>query len=227
MTPLDPGLAERFLLNQFPLRHRALIPAVLRTARATAATIARSEPVFQVPSARDNHGRFISWAVDLGVERLIQSGRWPVDYRWRWFEQPTGRYLEVRFSHSVMSISQVGDPAIQPRDVKFRQNARFNNQRSFDFQGLNDTRSSAGLPAFLLVHGKVVRGELENEFAHVGVPHPDHKRDWIYRTKNLMDMVQVVESDLPPVEETEIDAELSIKEIKEEIEKWRRDNGSD
>lgn len=224
MSPMDAGLAEQFLLDQFPLRHRALVPAVLKTARATAATIAKSEPVFQVPSAQDNHGRVISWAVDFGIEKLIQSGRWPVDYRWRWFEQPTGRYLEVRFSHSVMSISQVSDPTIQPRDVKFRQNARLNNQRSFNFPEFNDARSSAGLPAFLLIHGKTVRGELENEFAHVGVPHPDHKRDWIYRTTNLMGMVQVVESELPPVEETDMDAVLSVKE---EIEKWRRDNGTD
>ena len=227
MTPMDPSLAEQFLLDQFPLRHRALIPGVLRTARAAAATIAKSEPMLQVESAKDNHGRLISWAVDFGVEKLIQSGRWPVDYRWRWFEHRTGRYLEVRFSHSVMSISQVNDPTIQPRDVKFRQNARLNNQRSFNFQGLNDARSSWGVPAFLLVHGKAVWRELGKEFAHVGVPHPDHKRDWIYRTRNLMDMVQIVESDLPPVEETGMDAAMSIKEIKEEIERWRRDNGGD
>lgn len=222
MIPMDHGLAERFLLDQFPLRHRALLPSVLRTARAAAATLARNEPVLQVPSARDNHGRLISWAVDLGIEKLIQSGRWPVDYRWRWFAQPTGRYLEVRFTHSVLSISQVADPTVQPRNVKFRENARLNNQRSFDFPEFNDTRSSAGLPAFLLVHGRAERGDMESDFAHVGVPHPDHSRDWIYRTPNIMDMLQVVESDLPPVEETDTDAIITLKE---EIEKWQRDNG--
>ena len=65
---------------------------------------------------------------------------------------------------------------------------------------------------------------MESDFAHVGVPHPDHHRDWIYRTKNIMEMVQTVESDLPPVEETDAEAVLSIKE---EIEKWLRDNGND
>ena len=224
MISMDKGLAERFLLDQFPMPHRALIPAVLRNARASAATLAKAEPILQVQSAKDNHGRLISWATDLGIEKLIQSGRWPVDYRWRWFTQPTGRYLEVRFSHSVMSISQVADPTVQPRDVKFRQNARLNNQRSFDFPEFNDVRSSAGIPAFLLVHGRVERGDLESEFAHIGVPHPDHHRDWIYRTRNMMEMVQVVETDLPPVEETGGEAVLTIKE---EIEKWRRDNGDD
>ena len=224
MTPMDPGLAERFLLDQFPIRHRALIPAVLKNARASAATLAKAEPILQVQSAKDNHGRLVSWATDLGIERLIQSGRWPVDYRWRWFAQPTGRYLEVRFSHSVMSISQVADPTVQPRDVKFRQNARLSNQRSFNFPEFNDTRSSGGMPAFLLVHGRAERRDLEVEFAHIGVPHPEHQRDWIYRTKNIMDMVQVIESDLPPVEDTDAEAILTIKE---EIEKWRRDNGDD
>jgi len=80
------------------------------------------------------------------------------------------------------------------------------------------------MPAFVLVHGRAELDELASEFAHVGVPHPDHQRDWIYRTKNLMDMVQVVESELPPVEETDVEA---IMTIKEEIEKWRRDNGND
>ncbi len=224
MIPMDSSLAECFLLDQFPVKYRALIPAVLRNARASAATLAKSEPILQVQSAKDNFGRLISWAADLGVEKLINSGRWPVDYRWRWFAQPTGRYLEVRLSHSVMSISQVADPQIQPRDVKFRENARLNNQRSFDFPGLNDSRSSTGIPAFILIHGRAERYEMESEFAHIGVPHPEHKRDWIYRTKNIMGLVQTVESELPPVEDTDAEAVLTIRE---EIEKWRRDNGND
>lgn len=77
---MDSGLAERFLLDQFPVKYRALIPAVLRNARASAATLAKSEPILQVQSAKDNFGRLISWAADLGVEKLINSGRWPVDY---------------------------------------------------------------------------------------------------------------------------------------------------
>ena len=224
MAPMDQSLAERFLLDQFPLRYRALIPAVLKNARASAAALAKAEPILQVQSAKDNHGRLISWATDLGIEKLIQSGRWPVDYRWRWFAQPTGRYLEVRFTHSVMSVSQVADPTVQPRDVRFRQNARLSNQRSFNFPEFNDTQTSAGTPAFLLVHGRAERGEVESEFAHIGVPHPDHQRDWIYRTINIMHMLQPIESDLAPVEETDTQAVLLVKG---EIEKWRRDNGDD
>lgn len=219
---MDANVAEQFLLDQVPLRYRALIPPVLRDARAAVAIMAKAEPVLQVPSAEDNRGRLISWAVDLGIQKLIESGRWPAECRWRYFAQPTGRYLEIRLSHSVMSVSQVADPAVQPRDVKFRQNARLNNQPSFRLSDFDDTRSVAGLPSFLLVHGRAVRGEMESEFAHIGIPHPIHSRDYIYKTPNLMSMVHEVRSDLPPVEDTDTDAVLSLKE---EIEKWRRDNG--
>lgn len=224
MSLVDASLAERFLLDQFPPRYRALIPSVLKTARSAVVALVKSEPILQVQSAKNNHGRLISWAVDLGIEKLIQSGRWPVDYRWCSFAQPTGQYLEVRFSHSVMSISQVSDATVQPRDVKFRENARLNNQRSLNFAELNEISPSVGVPAFILIHGKIVRGDMEREFAHIGVPHPEHKRDWIYRTKNIIEMAHVVEDDLPPVEETDIDLVLSVKE---EIERWRRDNGYD
>jgi hypothetical protein len=224
MSLLEPGIAERFLLDQFPLKYRALIPGLLRTAREAVASVVKAEPILQVTSARQNYGRVVSWAVDHGVERLIRSRRWPVECRWKSFAQPTGKYLEVIFSHSVMSISQVSDATIQPRDVKFRENARLNNQRSFSFhQSLNE-RSSAGVPSFLLIHGKVALGELEHDFAHVGVPHPEHKSDWIYRTKNLMDGIQVLDESLPPTEETDFDEDLLS--IKEDVEKWRRDNGA-
>ena len=221
---MDPGIAEQFLLDQVPSRYRALIPPILKDARSAAAILARAEPVLQVPSAEDNHGRLISWAVDLGIQKLIELGRWPVTYRWRSFARPTGRYLQIVLSHSVMSISQVGDPTIQPRDVRFRQNARLNNQPSFNLHEFDDTRKVAGLPSFLLVHGRTVRGDLDEDFAHIGIPHPVHSQDYIYKTPNLMNLPYPVELELPPVEDTESDAVMTLKE---EIEKWRRDNGFD
>lgn len=219
---MDATTAELFLLDQVPMRYRALIPPVLKDARAAAALLARSEPILQVPSARDNHGRLISWAMDLGIEKLIQSGRWPVDCRWRYFTRPMGRYLQIRLSHSVMSISQVADPAMQPRDVWFRHNARLNNQLSFDLEDFKDTRLVAGLPSFLLIHGKIAQDEIEDEFAHIAIPHHEHKNNYIYKTPNLMSLIHEVTSDVPPVENTDNDAVISLKE---EIEKWRRDNG--
>ena len=219
---MDIVAAEQFLLDQIPVRYRALFPPALKNAYAAAAALAMAEPILQVPSAEDNHGRLASWAVDFAFQRIIESGRWPVDCRWHPFAKPTGRYLQIKLSHSVLSISQVADPAVQPRDVKFRQNARLNNQPSFALKDFDDTRAVVGLPSFLLVHGKQVRDVQEYEFAHLGVPHPQHTRHYIYRTPNLMEMIHEVPSEVPPVEDTDTDAVMTLKE---EIEKWRRDNG--
>jgi hypothetical protein len=215
---MDHVTAEQFLLNQIPIRHRILFAPVFKNAYTAAADLAKAEPVLQEPSAEDNHGRLISWCVDHGFRRLIESGAWPVDYRWAQFARPTGRYLQVRLSHSVLSISQVSDPTVQPRDVVFRQNARINNREPyFLLPEFDDTRAVAGLPSFLLVHGHQELG-----FAHIGVPDPVHQRDYIYRTPNLLNLPHEVPSDLPPVEETDTEEVMSLKA---EIDKWRHDNG--
>lgn len=221
---MEPSIAEEFLLSQIPLRYRVLIPPVLKDARRAAGDMAKAEPVLQVPSAEGNHGRLISWAVDLGIQKLIDSGRWPVAYRWRDFARPTGQYLQVILSHSVMSISQVADPSIQPRDVRFRQNARLNNQPYLGLREFDDARRVAGLPSFLMIHGQIIREDLVEDFAHIGIPHPVHSQDYIYKTPNLMALPHRVESGAPPVEDTESGAVMTLKE---EIEKWRRDNGFD
>ena len=214
---MDVVTAEQFLLDQVPTRHRVLFPPVLKNAYAAVEQIVKAEPIFQIPSAEDNRGRLVSWAVDFGIKNLIESGRWPVDYRWATFAKPTGRYLQVRLSHSVLSISQVADRKAQPRDVVFRQNARLNNEPYLALEEFDDTRAIAGLPSFLFVHGYQ-----ELAFAHLGVPHSNHRRAYIYQTSNLMDLPHEITSDVPPVEETDTEAVMSLKE---EIEKWRRDNG--
>jgi hypothetical protein len=105
IPPMDLVTAEQFLLNQIPIRHRVLFAPVFKSAYDAVSEIVKAEPVLQVPTAEDNRGRVVSWAVDLGFKRLIESGAWPVDYRWAYFAKPTGRYLQVKLSHSVMSIS--------------------------------------------------------------------------------------------------------------------------
>ena len=215
---MDIPTAEQFLLNQVPLRHRILFPPVLKSAYAAVDAIVKAEPVLQIPSAEDNRGRIVSWAVDHGFKRLIESGAWPVDYRWSYFAKPTGRYLQIRLSHSALSVSQVADPTIQPRDVIFRQNARLNNREPyFALKEFDDTRFVVGLPSFLFIHG-----HQELAFAHIGVPHPIHRRDYIYRTPNLLTLPHEIPSDLPPVEDTDTEEVMSLKE---EIDRWRRDNG--
>lgn len=214
---MDAVSAQHFLLDQVPTKYRTLIPTTLKSAYAAVAVLVKQEPILQVTSAEDNRGRLISWAVDLGFERLLKRQRWPFEYRWKTFAEPTGRYLEIRLSHSVMSISQVAAPGKQPRNVTFRENGRLNNEPFFDLDEFKDEREVHGLPHFLLVHGYQ-----ELNFSYLGVPHALHKRDYIYRTPNLMMLPHEVPVDAPAVEETEFDAAMTLKE---EIEKWRRDHG--
>ncbi|WP_445681126.1 hypothetical protein [Radicibacter daui] len=197
-----------------------MIPATLRTAYKAAQELANSDPILQIESAVDNRGRLISWATDLGFKRLIESGKLPFDYAWRPFVMPTGRYLQIRLSHSVLTISQVANPRRQPRSVRFRENGCVNNQPFFDFPDFATEQDVIGLPHLLLIHG-----HQELHFAHLTVPHPEHAKGFRYRSGNLMKIPHLVETSEPAVENTDADLDDLIS-LKEEIEKWRRDNDS-
>ena len=218
---MNVSTAEQFLLDQIPLHVQRLLPSKLKLAYQAAEEHIKATPMLQIPTAADDRGRIISWAVDFAVKGLIESGEWQADFRWQLFARPTGCYLEVRLPHSTLSISQVQFWKDQPRNVVFRQNARLGNtQLSLPgFESAEDNDSVAGCPSFLLVHG-----HKELEFAHIGVPHQFHERGYIYQTPNLMRMLyEVALSDLPPPEpKRNVDELLSLKA---EIEKWQRDNG--
>lgn len=209
---------EVFLLDQFPRQYWPLIPTTLTTAYAAARRLADEETILQVPSAQDNHGRLISWAVDLGFVRLIESGRLPFDFRWKSFAKPTGRYLEIRLPQSVVSISQVVDPQKQPRNVAFRKNGRLNNEPCFDLPEFEAEQTITGLPHLLIAHGHQTL-----EFAHIGVPHPLHNKGFRYLSPNLMRLPHEVVDDLPATEDTDTDFE-ALELLKQDLEQWRRDN---
>ena len=215
-----------FLKDQVPARHQVLLPTVLKQAYDAVQIIVANEPILQTPNAQDNKGRLVSWAVDHGVVKLIESGRWPVRYRWSVYGHvdqnterfsQTGRYLEILLSHSTMTISQVADPTKQPRDAKFRENARLINDPFIPELEMDEDRAVNGLPSFLFVHGYQ-----ELRFAHLCVPHARHHRRYIYRTGNLLLLPHEVPSDTAPVENTDVEATMTLKE---EIDKWRKDHG--
>ena len=213
--------SEAFLYDQVPPPLRPMIPATLKKAYAAAALLIESEPILQVTSATDNRGRIIQWAVDLGFERLVTSGQWPFDADWRYFDHPTGRYLEIRPSHSVLTISQVADPKKQPRDVRFRANKRLG--ITGWLKGLpnpaEEESPTSGVPHVLLVHG-----HRDLNFAHLGIPHENHKLGYLFRTANLMLMPHEVPAPEHPPEDTDYEAVITLKE---EIDKWRRDNDTE
>ena len=207
--------AEAFLLDQVPMAQRALIPTTLKTAYAAAAAHIADTPFLNVPTVQP--GRIIQWAVDYGLAGLIESGQWKADHRWRYFEKPTGKYLEIILTHSVVTVSQVADPAKQPRDVRFRENRRLNNQGWL--RGLpdpNERAATAGVPHILLVHG-----HQDLTFAHLGIPNEHHAQGYAYSTPNLMLMPHEVASTAPPIEDTDFEAVMTLKE---EIDKWRQDH---
>ena len=73
-----------------------------------------------------------------------------------------------------------------------------------------------GLPHFLLVHG-----HQQLNFAHLAVPHSmHHGRSISYRTPNLLKMLHEVPDETPPIEETDFNA---VMQLKDEIEKRLRD----
>lgn len=196
---------------------------LLRTAYAAADDLVRDNPILQVGSAEDNKGRIIAWAVDFAMERAVETGAFPCECNWRPFDEPTGRYLELRFAHSRLTISQVANPKMQPRNVGFRENARLGNgQWAFDFHSevIEKEEEISGLPHILFLHG------YKNlEFAHLAVPSPTSRRSFLWRSQNLMKLPHEVPQTGPAPEDTDYDLN-EMKLLKERIEKWQQDNGN-
>lgn len=208
--------AQQFLFDQLPVRQQTLIPPTLKNAYAAVEKLAAEEPILQVPSALDNRGRLIAWAVDLAFQKLIDSGRMNAEYVWRNYSKPTGRYLEIRLEHSVLTLSQVSTPHKQPRDAVFRENGRLNNQPFFDLEEFRDEYEVKGLPHLLLLHG-----HQSLNFAHLAVPNSEHSRGLTYTTQNLLKLPHEVPTEVAPVEHTSFE---DLMTLKGEIERWRMDH---
>lgn len=206
-----------FFKDQLPPQRWPTIPTVLRTAYRAAGELASSDPILQIESAQDNRGRLISWAVDLGLKRAIESGSLPCDYRWRTFAKPTGRYLELRFSHSTASVSQVEDPKRQPRSVVYRENARLRIPGLFS--EMEEDEPLSGAPHFLLVHGYQ-----ELNFAYFGVPSAVSRTKWAWQSQNLMKLPHEMPAEGPEAEDTDVNLD-ALNLLKEDIERWMRGNG--
>ena len=208
---------KAFLVDQVPPKQQVLLPPVFRSAYAAVRDIVKNTPFLGVPSAMFNRGRLITWAVDHAVEQLIQSGRWNVEYRWASFgaPNPTGKYLEILPPQSRITISQVANPRLQPRNVKFRENARLFNG-SLLFPEMEEDRVP-GRPAILLFHGHQELG-----FIHLGIPSAKSRYSYICQTGNLLNLPQDVTHPGPPVEDTSFKDTITLKE---QISKWLRDYG--
>lgn len=209
------NLAEAFLQDQIPAADRPIVPTTLKNAYAAARQIIADEPLFNIPSAVAQQGRIVQLAVDMAFEKLVQSGQFGRDYRWKYFEKPTGQYLEIYFSHSALTISQVANPAKQPRDVGFRRNKRLASQIDMEFMNDNAPDTS-GIPHILLLHG-----HQSLEFAHLAIPETSHLEGFQHRSANLMLLPHALPREEVPMEDTDTEAVMTLKD---EIDRWRRDN---
>lgn len=209
---------RHFVDDQFPQRLRPLVPSTLKTAYRAAADLIADNPPLAMAEIRGERGRIVAWAVDFAFNRLVESGALPFDKSWEWFDRPTGRYLALRPSHSVITISQISDPAKQPRNVIFRQSARVSNEPFLDLPGFADENEVVGEPHILLTHGYQ-----DLNFSHLCMPDPDHSKGFRYRSENLLNLPHEMEPEGPPTEDTDIDFE-SLNLLKEDIERYRRDH---
>lgn len=213
--------ADLFVKDQIPADQWSRVATLLRTAYAAADDLVRDNPILQVASAKDNKGRLISWAVDFALERGVETGALRCDCRWRPFDEPTGRYLELSFAHSRVTVSRVANPTRQPRNVVFRENARLSNgQGTFDFDGMviEDEAPLSGPPHILLLHGYP-----NLSFAHWAVPSATSKTELLWRSPNLIKMAHEVPAEGPAPEDTDFDLK-GMDLLKERIERWQRDN---
>ena len=212
--------ARDFVDSEFPVKFQRLLPPALKTAYDAVNALFKSEPLFDVESARIGKGHVIAWAVDKQIERLVASGQLPFDARWVPFEKPTGKFLQLRLSTSTLSVNQLPYSHSVPRRADFRANRILNNNPCFDLPEFAEERKVTGLPHLLLTHGYQTLS-----FSHIGILNPHAERfGWIYRTPNLLDIPHVVSSELPPVEGVDAEADVSLKELKEEIIRWVNDN---
>lgn len=117
----------------------------------------------------------------------------------------------------MVTISQVSDPAKQPRDVVFRANKRLHNQLYLDLEEFINENRVLGLPHILLLHGHQTL-----DFIHLGIPYGRHSAGYIYRTPNLLNIPHDVTAQQAQEENTDIEAMMSLRE---EIERWQGENG--
>ena len=216
MIPVNP---QHFVDDQFPQRYRHLIPTTLKLAYRAAQDLIADNPILSMAELRGEGGRLIAYAVDFGFSRLVDSGALPFDKSWEWFERPTGRYLALRPSHSIITISQIEDATKQPRNVLFRQTARISNETFLDLPGFADEGEVVGEPHILITHGHQTL-----KFAHLCMPDPSHNKGYRFRSENLLRLPHEIEPEGPPPEDTDVDLE-SLNLLKEDIEKFRRDHG--
>lgn len=207
--------AEQFLYGEVSPELHPLIPSALRRAYAAANEIVDRHPQLATPGGRYQRGDLIALAADYEFEQLIKTGSLPFEPSWEYYARPTGKHFVMRSPRAHLTISQVDDPELRPRNAVYRNKLSLPNGRYlFDYMNEEIERDNERR----LIH--IVHGYQSLTFAHLTLPHP-HQNMNVWSSQNLMKIPHVVSSDLPKAEGP---SESPNPEALENLERQLRDD---
>ena len=215
---IEPESYQSFVNEEFPPALQALLPEALKRAYEQVRQLMADTSFLSTEGAQKTSGYLIQDSVDYQLIQLINTGKLPFDFTWDSHARPTGKHLKLLPKNTVITVNQLQQAKQFPRHACFRNNQRINNKdpqmllfKNDQQEALDDLR---GRPHLVLGHGYQ-----DLNFACIYVPH-SHKKQWNWRTPNLLNLPHSLSSDLPPVEQYTDDTEPTIKE---EFLVWRRE----
>ena len=192
MKAVNP--AQEFALTEVPAALHPLIPPALRRAYGAADEIIERHPQLSTPGGKYQRGDLIAHAADYEFEQLIKAGSLPFEPHWEPYARPTGKHFVMRSGRANITISQVDDPDLRPRNAIYRNRYSIPNAPYF-FKFMNDeVEAERGRRLIHIVHGYQTL-----LFAHLTFPHPSANKN-VWRSDNLMKIPHIVTSGLPPSE---------------------------
>jgi hypothetical protein len=207
--------AEQFLHTEVPPDLHPLVPSALRRAYAAADEIMDRNPQLATPGGKYQRGDLIALAADYEFELLIKAGSLPYEPSWEYYARPTGKHFVMRSKRAHITISQVEDPDLKPRNAVFRHVFAVPNGRYlFDYMNEEIERDRERR----LIH--ILHGYQKLTFTHLALPHPQ-KNEHVWSTQNLMTIPHVVSSDLPKAEGP---SKSPDPEVLENLERYLRDD---
>jgi hypothetical protein len=206
--------AEEFAYAEVPADLHPLFPPALRRAYAAADEIIDRHPQLSTPGGKYQRGDLIAHAADYEFEQLIKAGSLPFEPSWEHYARPTGKHFVMRSRRAHITISQVDDPDLRPRNAVYRNRYAIPNA-PYLFKTMNE--EVARDQERRLIH--VVHG-YQAPFAHLTLPHPSANKN-VWCSQNLMRILHVVTSDLPP---SEGPSESPTPEAIENLERQLRDD---
>lgn len=197
-----------FIEQEVPLPDRALFPQAFGAAYRAVEELISDTPFLQCPPAQLAKGHLVAWAVDFAVCQLIESGRWKVEgFEWDWFTKPTGKYLKIFTKRAILTVNQLVDTSCQPRPADFRENDGYDPQAKLALYPDEKDLTSIRRPHLLLIHGYH-----KLDFIHVAMPNPEKQPVWLGLSRNILDDLHDINSQVAPPEGPIVAPSISIKE---------------